>query len=144
MSGSRSGIKVDDACNTAFNKLKMGKGLRYVAFKMSEDHSIVQVEAEVAKSGSPEDQFKEFRSKLPAKDGRYYIYDFEYNNADNDIRNKVALILWCPDATPIKTKMLYTTTKDDFKKKLQGLQIEMQATDFDEITWDAIIARCQK
>ena len=144
--GSRSGIEIDDSCMTAFNNLKMGKNTRYASFKMSSDLKKVLLEKEVPKSsgGSSESQYKEFVSQVPANDARYFIYDFEFTNADGDVRNKVALILWCPDGTSTKTKMLYTTTKDDFKRKLQGLQVEVGATDYDEIAYDSVLSRCQK
>ena len=143
-SGSRSGIEIDDSCIGAFNNLKMGKTTRYASFKMSSDLKKVLLEKEVGKSGNAEAQYKEFVSQLPANDARYFIYDFEFINGDGDVRNKVALILWVPDSTTTKTKMLYTTTKDDLKRKLHGLQVEMGATDYDEIAYESVLSRCQK
>eukprot|EP01089_Gocevia_fonbrunei_P016076 TRINITY_DN48_c0_g3_i1.p1 TRINITY_DN48_c0_g3~~TRINITY_DN48_c0_g3_i1.p1 ORF type:complete len:141 (-),score=38.14 TRINITY_DN48_c0_g3_i1:77-499(-) len=139
-----SGIEVDDACVNAYNSLKMGKNVRYVEMKMNDTLTSVVVAKEVAKKGDITAEYKEFLEQLPANEARYFIYDFEFTNADNDIRNKVAFILWAPDSASIKGKMIYTSTKDSVKKKLQGLQVEVQATDYDEISYESVLGRCQK
>lgn len=35
--------------------------------------------------------------------------------------------------------MLYASSKDALKKKLTGVAVEVQGTDFDEVTWEAIM-----
>lgn len=39
-----------------------------------------------------------------------------------------------PDAAKIKAKMMYASTKDFFKGFLEGLSVEMQASDVGDIT----------
>jgi hypothetical protein len=43
------------------------------------------------------------------------------------------------DDAPIKEKMLYASSKDAVKKKFNGIAKEIQATDFDEVGYDAIM-----
>ena len=43
-----------------------------------------------------------------------------------------------PDTAKIKAKMMYASTKDFFKGHLDGVSIELQANEHDEITEDAI------
>ena len=43
-----------------------------------------------------------------------------------------------PDIARIKAKMMYASTKDFFKGYLDGLSIELQANDLDDITEEAI------
>src|SRR5687768_10359274 len=38
-----------------------------------------------------------------------------------------------PESSPIKSKMLYAGTKNDLKKSLQGLSVEIQGTDRAEV-----------
>ena len=38
-----------------------------------------------------------------------------------------------PDSSRIKSKMMYASTKDFFKGYLEGLNIEMQVNDIDEL-----------
>jgi len=53
-------------------------------------------------------------------------------------------IFRAPDSAPIKAKMMYTSTKDSIKKKLVGIQVEVQATDAAEISEDAVAERAKK
>ena len=43
-----------------------------------------------------------------------------------------------PDTAKIKAKMMYASTKDFFKGHLDGVSIELQANEHDDITEDAI------
>lgn len=45
----------------------------------------------------------------------------------------------CPDIAKIKPKMMYAASKDALKKKLNGIHKELQATEFDEIDYDALV-----
>lgn len=46
-----------------------------------------------------------------------------------------------PDIAKVRTKMLYASSKDRFKRELDGIQVELQATDPSEMSWDTIKAR---
>jgi Cofilin/tropomyosin-type actin-binding protein len=48
-----------------------------------------------------------------------------------------------PDTAKIKNKMLITSTKADVRKKLVGIGLEIQATDFSEIDLEEVTNRCQ-
>lgn len=62
------------------------------------------------------------------------MYDFEYTNKDECKFSKMVFVLWSPDAAKLKAKMLYASTKDFFKTKLDGISLELQATDIDDVT----------
>lgn len=46
-----------------------------------------------------------------------------------------------PDVAKVRTKMLYASSKDRFKRELDGIQVELQATDPSEMSWDILKAR---
>lgn len=46
-----------------------------------------------------------------------------------------------PDAAKVRSKMLYASSKDRFKRELDGIQVELQATDPSEMSFDIIKAR---
>ncbi|THG00415.1 hypothetical protein TEA_019691 [Camellia sinensis var. sinensis] len=46
-----------------------------------------------------------------------------------------------PDTSRIRSKMLYASSKDEFKRELDGIQVELQATDPSEMNFDIIKAR---
>jgi len=133
-----SGVAVSDECVSKYQDLKLGKSLRYVLFKLSEDLKEVQVD-KTAPSGAP---YEEFLESLPPNDCRYGVYDFEYTAEDGGQRNKIVFVLWAPDSAKIKPKMLYTSSKDALRKKLVGIATEVQATDRSEIDRDAVLEKC--
>lgn len=46
-----------------------------------------------------------------------------------------------PDTSRIRSKMLYASSKDRFRRELDGIQIELQATDPSEMSLDVISGR---
>ncbi|KAL3161384.1 hypothetical protein ABBQ32_010275 [Trebouxia sp. C0010 RCD-2024] len=57
---------------------------------------------------------------------------------DAFIEQSQHLVCRAPDTAKIKAKMMYASTKDFFKGHLDGVSIELQANEHDEITEDAI------
>lgn len=47
----------------------------------------------------------------------------------------------CPETSSVKTKMLYAASKDALRKKLVGINHEVQATDFGELSECLIIEK---
>lgn len=46
-----------------------------------------------------------------------------------------------PDTSRVRSKMLYASSKDRFKRELDGIQVELQATDPSEMSMDIIKSR---
>ena len=46
-----------------------------------------------------------------------------------------------PDTSRVRSKMLYASSKDRFKRELDGIQVELQATDPSEMSMDIVKAR---
>ena len=134
-----SGIAVSDDCVNKYQELKLGHAYRYVIFKMNSNNTEVVVD----QTGGPNEDYNSFKSKLPANDCRYAIYDYEFS-IDGGRRNKITFILWSPETAPIKSKMMYTSTKDSIKKKLVGIQVEVQATDQSELAEENVSERAKK
>ncbi|KNC45944.1 actophorin [Thecamonas trahens ATCC 50062] len=129
-----TGISVDDACVEAFQELKIGHKHRFVIFKINDDHTAV----EPLVNGDKDATWDDFCAQLPADSCRYAIFDFEFETNDGGKRNKITFVVWTPDVCRVKEKMLYAGTKDAVKKKLEGIQCEVQATDNSEIEYDVV------
>lgn len=78
-------VSVAPECISAFNELKLGKDLKWIIYKISDDWKQIVVE-----ETSKQDDFAVFRDKLlgaKSKDrkgkegmgGRYAVYDMAYN-----------------------------------------------------------------
>ncbi len=52
--------------------------------------------------------------------------------------------MWAPDNAQLKSKLLYASTKDFFKQHLDGIGMELQATDEDELEEDKMRDRVRE
>ncbi|CAD5178330.1 unnamed protein product [Musa acuminata subsp. malaccensis] len=63
------------------------------------------------------------------------------NAASRMAKSKIIFIVWSPDTSRVRSKMLYASSKDRFKRELDGIQVELQATDPTEMGLDVIRGR---
>jgi len=106
-------VSVTPECITAFNELKLGKTLRYIIYKLSDDYKEVVIEDK-----SDDTNWEHFQEKLlnaksthKGKEGkgpRYAVYDFQYELGSGEgSRSKITFIFWSPDeGTPIYVRMI--------------------------------------
>ncbi|KAI5479471.1 cofilin [Pseudohyphozyma bogoriensis] len=127
------------SCLDTFQELKLGKKLKYIIFKLSDDNKEIQVE----KTSSSAD-YDEFLNDLPAQSCRYAIYDFEYQKGSDGLRNKICFYAWSPDESKIKTKMLYASSKDALRRALVGIAVEIQGTDSSEIDYSEVLDKVSR
>eukprot|EP00762_Andalucia_godoyi_P008229 ANDGO_02962.mRNA.1 Actophorin len=121
----------------AFLDLKQKHASRFVIYTMAEGNKEI-----VPEHIAPTDAtYADFVEKLPKDDCRYAVYDYNFDYEGNP-RNKLVFVMWSPDNAKIKSKMLYAASKDNIKKALDGIQIELQATDAAEIEEDKMLNRC--
>uniref|UniRef100_A0AC11D5T1 Destrin, actin depolymerizing factor n=1 Tax=Ovis aries TaxID=9940 RepID=A0AC11D5T1_SHEEP len=65
------------------------------------------------------DPFKHFVGMLPEKDCRYALYDASFETKESR-KEELMFFLWAPELAPLKSKMIYASSKDAIKKKFQG------------------------
>jgi len=135
-----SGVSVAPECIQAFNELKLGKSLKWIIYKISDDWKEIVVEEK-----STDADYGVFREKLlNAKSknkkgeegigGRYAVFDVEYDlDSGEGKRSKITFISWCPDDAPQYPRMMYSSSKDALKRALTGLAADIQANDADDI-----------
>jgi len=134
-----SGVAVNDDCVTKFQELKLGHALRFIVYKVNDSATEIVVD----KSGGPSASYQEFVKALPADECRWGVFDFEFT-VEGGNRSKILFVLWAPDSAKIKGKMLYTSSKADLRKKLVGIQTEIQATDQSEIDFETVLEKAKK
>lgn len=121
-------------------ELKLRKKYRYIVYKLNEDNTSIVIEKKVESCGKYED----FLAELPEDDCRYAIYDFEFEKSPGEgIRNKICFIVWVPDTSKVRQKMLYASSKDAIRKKLAGVATEIQATDMSEVSYDSVLEKAK-
>ncbi|CAN0902765.1 Actin-depolymerizing factor 7 [Linum grandiflorum] len=135
MANSASGMAVHDDCKLKFLELKAKRNYRFIVFKIQNQ------QVSVEKLGSPEETYEDFTSSLPANECRYAVYDFDFTTDENCQKSKIFFIAWAPDTSRVREKMVYASSKDRFKRELDGIQVELQATDPSEMTLDIVKGR---
>ncbi|KAI8020405.1 Actin-depolymerizing factor 2 [Camellia lanceoleosa] len=103
-----------------------------------------QKEIVVEKVGEPANSCNDFTASLPADECRYAVYDYDFVTEENCQKSRIFFIAWSPDTSRMRSKMIYASSKDRFKRELDGIQVELQATDLTEIGLDVIKSRCDK
>lgn len=133
-----SGVSLADGIKTRFDDMKHGKKTnRYMQMKMSDDSKEIVIDKEAPKS----DSYEDFVGQLPSDQCRYAVVDFAYQGNETGLKEVLIFVVWCPDNASVKQKMLYASSKDAVKATCTGVAAEIQATDFDEISTDAVLEK---
>ncbi|XP_057422719.1 actin-depolymerizing factor 7 [Lotus japonicus] len=135
MANAASGMAVDDECKLKFVELKAKRNYRFIVFKIESQDVVVE------KLGSPEETYDDFAASLPPDECRYAVFDFDFTTNENCQKSKIFFIAWAPDIAKVRHKMVYASSKDRFKRELDGVQVELQATDPSEMSLDIIKSR---
>lgn len=137
---SRSGVAVDDESLQAFNDLKLGKKYKFILYGLNDDKTSI-----VVKETSNNESYDDFLAKLPENDCLYAIYDFEYELGGNEgKRSKIVFFTWSPDTAPVRSKMVYASSKDALRRALTGVSADIQGTDFSEVSYETVLDRVSK
>ncbi|XP_060614155.2 cofilin-1 [Anolis sagrei] len=141
-----SGVAVSDAVIKVFNEMKVRKASspeevkkrkKAVIFCLSEDKKTIILEEGkeilVGEVGDTiEDPYLHFIKMLPEHDCRYALYDATYETKESK-KEDLVFIFWAPECAPLKSKMIYASSKDGMKKTLPGVKHEWQANCMEEV-----------
>ena len=86
-------------------------------------------------------KFQDLLDKLPADEPRYLVLDWNVEDDDGCQLSKSFFVSWVPDTCKAKTKMLYASSKQALRNALEGVHLDHQATDYDEITPEEFTSR---
>lgn len=139
MANAASGVAVDEACITHFTDLKKKRAFRFLTFQIdAEGQKVVCVD-----QGAREKTYDDFVASLPADDCRYGVYDHDWEDSEGCKKSKIGFFAWSPDTCKVRFKMLYAASKDNFRRQLDGVGFEIQATDKDEVDIKEVKAKCE-
>lgn len=133
-------VAVADESLQAFNDLKLGKKYKFVLFALNESKTSI-----VVKETSTDQSYDAFLEKLPENDCLYAIYDFEYEiNGNEGKRSKIVFYTWSPDTAPVRSKMVYASSKDALRRALNGVSTDIQGTDFAEVSYETVLEKVSR
>ncbi|CAE7871448.1 COF1, partial [Symbiodinium sp. KB8] len=140
-----SGITVSDSLLEAYEAVKLKSANKFLLFTLEKvgesgskstwDWKIVEASE---KDGDNKERWEEMTGKLPEDEARFVVFDFQDTKADGRLVKKLVLIKWCPDTVHFRTKPIIGASYQTLKNKLDGIALDVEATDFDEIEYETI------
>jgi cofilin len=136
-----SGIRAAESVQIRYETMKLRHDCKYLIFKIVNEAEI-QIEAE----GELSEGYAEFRAKLPRTEPRFAVFDYtlSYDEVPPRTENKLVFIHWCPDEAAPRLKMCSSSSKEPFKRSLEGVQKEVYATDESEICQENVEATLRR
>lgn len=132
-------VAVADESLTVFNELKLGKKYKFIIFALNDNKTEI-----IVKDKSNDESYDAFLEKLPENDCLYAVYDFEYELGSDGKRSKIIFFTWSPDTAPIRSKMVYASSKDALRRSLNGIAADIQGTDFSEVSYETVLERASR
>ena len=150
-----SGVEASDECITAYQELKLGKKAKYILFALNDANTAIVVD----KTSVADASYDDFVQDLPKDQCRWAVYDFEFAKQGEGKRNKIGFISWCvthggrsfrapgskvltrdairsPEDATVKDKMLFASSREALRRRLDGIAFEVQGTDPSEISYN--------
>lgn len=142
-----SGVKVTDEVIAVFNDMKVRKAQekeedkkkrkKAVFFCLSKDlKNIVLDDGKEILQGelgdTVKDPYAHFVKMLPTDDCRYALYDATYETKETK-KEDLVFLFWAPDSAPLKSKMIYASSKDAIKRKFEGIKHEWQVNGLEDL-----------
>ncbi|KAL4863190.1 hypothetical protein BDV12DRAFT_202342 [Aspergillus spectabilis] len=133
-----SGVSIPEECLLASTALYTERGPkkpRFLIFAISDDERTVALE-----ESSTDPDYEKFRERLAKTSApRFATYDVEYDLGEDGKRSRIVFISWVPENTPVKLRMLYASTKEQFRNAL-NVKLSVHADIPDEIEWRNILS----
>ncbi|CAG8477590.1 7959_t:CDS:2, partial [Cetraspora pellucida] len=138
---SASGVNASDECMEVFQELKLKKKYKYILYKINDEKDKTEIVLDRAEENATYEDFKDVLVKELKQQPRYAVFDFDYEKTGEGPRNKLVFFSWVPDTAPVKTKMLYASSREAIRKKLVGVGIEVQGTDEEEVDYATVLEK---
>ncbi|KAF8125593.1 cofilin [Boletus edulis] len=117
--------------------------LKYIIFNLNKDLTEIVVE-----KSSEESDYEKFIQELPADGCRWAVYDFSFEKEGEGKEEQTLLHLvvsgvcsTAPDNAKVKSKMVFASSRDALRRKLDGIALEIQGTDLDEVSYETVLAK---
>ncbi|KAL9685342.1 hypothetical protein QQ045_022790 [Rhodiola kirilowii] len=144
-----SGMAVNDECKLKFLELKAKRTHRFIVFKIDEKVQQTLTKTcccEVEEQDDPATTVLTRHttiSQLACPTTSVVILSIILISSPvrTARRARSSSVSWSPDTSRVRSKMLYASSKDRFKRELDGIQFELQATDPTELSLDLVKSR---
>jgi len=136
-----AGIACPDEVIQTFKSLQTGHESHAIIFKI-EDKKRVVVEWTLENTEDSDWDWDLICDKIcESGEPRFAVCDFHYRSKEDLDQTKLLFVAWTPETARPGDKMLYASTKEGFKAKLDGVQKVVQATDEGDLDHKAVCER---
>jgi len=140
-----SGVRCADDIKPMYEAIKKGKKHQYMILEIKDGKICIE------KLGSKDSDYETFLEDVMAcgpHDCRFGLFDYHYEHkcegTATSSRNKLLLMLWCPDTAKIKPKMVYASSFDVIKNVCSRGVTYHQATDASEASREEVEDKLRK
>ncbi|KAL7676967.1 hypothetical protein ACOME3_003216 [Neoechinorhynchus agilis] len=137
-----SGVKIDNECIDAFNRLKMQKRSSFVIYGFTESFDKIVVAHEETRESCPVTEQNEHWYKLISmlQDNKVgYAVTILHYEADRRPQSDLLFISWAPSGASIKQKMLAASSTAAIKPALVGIRAAVQANSKSDLELDVVL-----
>lgn len=137
----RSGFAISDEAKNAYVELQAGHKHHYIIYKVDGTTIIPE---KIRTKDDAKFEYSEFEAELQKADGaRYAVIDFHFQEGGQD-KSKIVFILWSPDDKgSVAARLKYSSSKEEFKKNLSGIQKDIEAHSEAEIEESVLLEKCK-
>ena len=121
MAGVQAGIRIDQDIIDTFYELQRNKSFDFIIYKISDDRT--HVELDYTHPREAKFNYQSFLDKIiQYQICVYAILDYQYQSRDGSPMSKIFMINWNPEEAPIRSKMLFASTKGQLRDALEKTQ----------------------
>ncbi|MFF1555917.1 hypothetical protein [Streptomyces sp. NPDC058279] len=59
-------------------------------------------------------------------------------------RDKLTFVSWAPEPAKVKQKMLFASSKDELRRSLVGIAVEIQGTEYSEVAYESVLDKANR
>ncbi len=127
------GYEIPDDVIKAYKDLRFNRSYKSIVLRLEND--VVTLDKTSAEG------YEALVTELPDNAPRYIITDFSFTNRAGLESDKILLIFYCPMESPIKDRMIYSSSRGFIHKSLEGIGLSLEVDNKDELNREKITKR---
>ncbi|XP_078284003.1 cofilin-2-like [Rhinoraja longicauda] len=150
-----SGVKVCDSVVNCFTNMKVRKTCtkaevlkrkKAIMMILNDTNEMIVLDEtrEIlvgdVQQGVIKDPFQHFLNMFRKGQCCYAVYDASYETKESK-KEELIFVYWAPDDATVAQKLIYASSKDGLKRKLQGMKHEWQVNSYDDLADLSTLAR---
>jgi len=127
------GYEIPENVIKAYKDLRFDRTYKSIVLKL--DNDVVLLDKTSAEG------YEALVTDLPDNAPRYIVTDFSFTNRAGLESDKIILIFYCPMESPIKDRMIYSSSRGFIHKSLEGIGLSLEVDSKDELNREKITKR---